>query len=61
MRKIVCVLCGELKELADMSVLAETKGLGGRDLGFVCKECIEHIENLGTFKRVYDHEVFDNA
>ena len=43
-----------------MSVLAETKGLCGRDLGFVCKDCIEHIENLGVFERLYD-EVLENA
>lgn len=61
MRKVVCVLCGELKELVDMSVLAETKGLGGRDLGFVCQQCIDHIDNLGLFERVYDEEQEENG
>jgi uncharacterized protein YlaI len=59
MRKVICVLCGEPKELDDMSVLAETKGLCGRDLGFVCKDCIEHIDNLGTFEKIYDEEVWN--
>lgn len=60
MRKVICVLCNEPTKLEDTSVLAETKGLGGRDLGFVCKDCIEHIENLGVFQRLYD-EVEENA
>ena len=48
----ICVLCGELKSVNEMSVLAELRGVCGHDLGYVCKDCIKHIDELKYFKRV---------
>lgn len=50
--KQICVICGELKPKKEMSVLAELCGICGHDLGYVCKDCIQHIDDLKYFKRV---------
>lgn len=47
----ICIICGEIKPLAKMTVLAELRGIGGRDLGYVCEDCIKHIDNLKYFDR----------
>ena len=52
----VCVICGELHDIKEMTVLAELKGMGGRDLGYVCHDCIEHIDNFKYFERVENDE-----
>lgn len=48
----ICVLCGEEKPVKEMSVLAELRGICGHDLGYVCKDCITHIDELKYFKRI---------
>lgn len=48
----ICVICGELKHKKEMSVLAELRGICGHDLGYVCKDCIKHIDSLRYFKRI---------
>lgn len=50
--KGVCVLCGDIKDKSELSVLAEIRGICGHDLGFVCKECIEHIDSMQYFQRI---------
>ena len=50
--KGVCVICGEIKDKSELSVLAEIRGICGHDLGFVCKECIEHIDSMQYFERI---------
>ena len=56
MEKQICVLCGEKHNISDMLVLGVMKGMAGRDLGYVCKECIEHIDNMEYFKRIKENE-----
>lgn len=48
----ICVICGDLKPKKEMSVLAELRGICGHDLGYICKDCIHHIDNLKYFKRI---------
>lgn len=50
--KGICVLCGDIKDKSELSVLAEIRGICGHDLGFVCKECIEHIDSMQYFQRI---------
>ena len=59
--KSICVLCGGEEEIDNMSILAETVGICGRDLGFVCKPCIEHIDNLQYFQRIFEKGETENA
>lgn len=48
----ICTLCGEKHAVKDMELLCVSSGLFGRDLGYICKDCLEHIDNLEYFVRI---------
>lgn len=57
--KHICVICGEARSKSEVSVLAELRGICGHDLGYICKDCLEHIDKMKYFERIEEESDYE--